>query len=216
MDELLFNSELSKESFYVRALIDYTNIINDLVAKNNIEEISEMTAIAAALRLPKKEYNIVKELEYSLLLQNQLDILSTNGIVINSTDSNKVFVSTDNITDEKLLNILNELSNKINALRDRQIQASDEDEKAYKVLSIERQLLAELAKNDPGKDFYYTVSIEPHMAIDFIESEKSKNTLLNPRLNYDINNVNNSFVVSKLDINYLTDGIQLARSSRLN
>ena len=54
------------------------------------------------------------------------------------------------------------------------------------------------------------------MAIDFIESDKVKNTLLNPSINYDINNVNNSFVISKLDINHLTDGIQLARSSRLN
>ena len=216
MDSILFNPELSKESFYVKALVDYNNIINNLVTKKPIENISKMSVIAAALRLTEKDYNIVKKLESALLLQSQLDNLSTNGIIIKSIESNSVSVNTDNITDEKLLNILNSLSNNINDLRDKQIQASDEDEKTYKALVIERQLLAELAENDPNKDFYYTVSIEPHMAIDFIESEKSKNTLLNPNLNYDINNVNNSFVISKLDINYLTDGIQLARSSRLN
>ena len=42
------------------------------------------------------------------------------------------------------------------------------------------------------------------------------NTLMNPLINYDINNVNNSFVISKLDIDYLDSGIQIARSSRLN
>ena len=31
-----------------------------------------------------------------------------------------------------------------------------------------------------------------------------------------INNINNNFVISKLDIDYLDTGIQTARSSRLN
>jgi hypothetical protein len=38
---------------------------------------------------------------------------------------------------------------------------------------------------------------------------------MNPIFNYDINNVNNSFVISKLDIDYLDTGIQVARSSRI-
>ena len=40
--------------------------------------------------------------------------------------------------------------------------------------------------------------------------------MMNPATNYDINNVNNSFVISKIDIDYLDEGISLARASRLN
>ena len=39
---------------------------------------------------------------------------------------------------------------------------------------------------------------------------------MNPATNYDVNNINNNFVISKLDIDYLDKGIQIARSSRLN
>lgn len=80
----------------------------------------------------------------------------------------------------------------------------------------ETQLLADIRKMDIGRDFYYNVPIEPHVAIDFIESDSRLNTLMNPAVNYDINNVNNQFVISKLDINFLTEGIQIARSSRIS
>jgi hypothetical protein len=57
--------------------------------------------------------------------------------------------------------------------------------------------------------------VESNVAIDFNEGDSKLNTLMNPATNYDINNVNNSFVISKLDIGYLDSGIQIARSSRL-
>jgi hypothetical protein len=87
---------------------------------------------------------------------------------------------------------------------------------AYKILKLEEQLLDEIRATDKEGYFYYNVPIEDNVAIDFIESDDTLNTLMNPLVNYDINNVNNSFVISKLDINYLTKGLQIARSSRIN
>jgi hypothetical protein len=60
------------------------------------------------------------------------------------------------------------------------------------------------------------VPVEDRLAIELNESDKKLNTLMNPLTNYDINNINNTFVISKLDIDYLDSGIQIARSSRLN
>ena len=86
----------------------------------------------------------------------------------------------------------------------------------YDTLTLESLLLEDIRKIDTGRDFYYNVPIEQNVALDFIESDKKLNTLMNPAVNYDINNVNNTFVMSKLDINFLTDGIQIARSSRIS
>lgn len=80
----------------------------------------------------------------------------------------------------------------------------------------EKQLLSDIRSIDKSHDFYYTAPVELHLAIEFNESDSSLNTLMNPLFNYDTNNINNNFVISKLDIDYLTDGIQIARSSRLN
>ena len=45
--------------------------------------------------------------------------------------------------------------------------------------------------------FYYNTPVEADVAIDFNEGDSKLNTLMNPATNYDINNVNNSFVISK-------------------
>ena len=81
---------------------------------------------------------------------------------------------------------------------------------------IERQLLKDINRLDPDRYFYYTAPNDLSLAIEFNESDSGLNTLMNPATNYDVNNVNNSFVISKLDIDYLDRGIQIARSSRLN
>ena len=86
----------------------------------------------------------------------------------------------------------------------------------YNLLVVERQLLADLRALDQDNIFYYTSPGDLSLAIEFNKSNSAKNTLLNPATNYDVNNVNNSFVISKLDIDYLDRGIQIARSSRLN
>ena len=86
----------------------------------------------------------------------------------------------------------------------------------YNVLAVEKLLLSDIRSMDTERDFYYTAPIDTSLAIDFNESDSTLNTLMNPAVNYDINNINNNFVISKLDIEYLDKGIQLARSSRIN
>lgn len=83
-------------------------------------------------------------------------------------------------------------------------------------LELEQQLLKEIRDIDTEHDFYYTAPVENSLAIEFNESDTEQNTLMNPAIYYDVNNVNNNFVISKLDIDYLDAGIQIARSSRLN
>ena len=91
-----------------------------------------------------------------------------------------------------------------------------EYEEAFNILDLEQQLLDEIRAIDVNRDFFYNVPIMDSRAIELNESVSSHNTLMNPRTNYDINNVNNSFVISKLDIDFLDSGIKIARSSRLN
>ena len=94
---------------------------------------------------------------------------------------------------------------------------SDADSTAEPMdLLIESQLLKQLRETDEDRDFYYTAPVDANLSMDMNAFAEGKRTLLNPALNYDLNNINNSFVISKLDIDYLNSGIQLARSSRIN
>jgi hypothetical protein len=84
------------------------------------------------------------------------------------------------------------------------------------ILLVEQQLLKDLRDTDIDRDFYYTVPIEKSVAIEFSKSRTNYDTLMNPAVYYDLNNVNNPFVISKLDMDYLDTGIQIARSSKIN
>ena len=92
---------------------------------------------------------------------------------------------------------------------------SDEARAANTTIALENQLLADISALDRNREFYYNVPVEANVAIDFNEGEAKLNTLMNPAINYDINNINNHFVISKIDINYLTNGLQIARSSKI-
>jgi hypothetical protein len=125
------------------------------------------------------------------------------------------YVTLGNSEDEREINtILTKLLEDTGALG--QIILPEYLKGAYDTLKLESLLLEDIRRIDTGRDFYYNVPIEQNVALDFIESDKKLNTLMNPAVNYDINNVNNTFVMSKLDINFLTDGIQIARSSRIS
>lgn len=73
------------------------------------------------------------------------------------------------------------------------------------------ELLKQIAELDRDHEFYYTVPVEHSLAIDF---DNTVSSFANPRTLYDINNVNNNFVISKLDIDYLDSGLRIANSSR--
>jgi len=90
------------------------------------------------------------------------------------------------------------------------------DDTIPELIQREQQLLSEIKATDIDHEFYYNVPIERSVSLEFNENNTSQDTLLNPHINYDINNVNNPFVISKLDIDYLDTGLQIARSSRLD
>jgi hypothetical protein len=134
-------------------------------------------------------------------------------------DSEKVFDSELALLSDDpyrpLRRILIDLKEDIAVLED---QASIDEKylEAFRTLRLEEQLLREIRTLDPNHEFYYNVPVEASLAIELNENGESNNTLMNPAAYYDTNNVNNSFVISKLDIDYLTSGIKIARSSRLN
>ena len=118
----------------------------------------------------------------------------------------------DESAHEDLKVILNELQLEVAELEERGIT----DKKyvdTFSALLLEKQLLNELRKIDVDREFYYNVPVEASLAIDFNESNDSLNK---SAVNYDINNICNNFVISKLDIDYLTRGLKIARSSLLN
>jgi hypothetical protein len=83
-------------------------------------------------------------------------------------------------------------------------QSQSESELAGAILSGIQAL-------DKEHDFYYNVQVENSLAIEFDDNISSFSS---PYTLYDINNINNSFVISKLDVNYLDTGLSIAKSSR--
>ena len=71
-------------------------------------------------------------------------------------------------------------------------------------------LLSKIRDLDKSHDFYYNTPIENSLAIEFDDYISS---FSNPHTLYDINNINNNFVVSKLDVKYLETGLKIAKSS---
>ena len=84
------------------------------------------------------------------------------------------------------------------------------------VILAEEQLLNDIKAIDLQREFYYNVPVEKNMSIELSKNRIGSDTLMNPNTYYDLNNVNNPFVISKIDIDYLKTGLQIARSSRLN
>lgn len=86
-------------------------------------------------------------------------------------------------------------------------ESLDEDTK----VEMANNVLSEIKKLDKNHEFYYNVPVENSLAIEFDDNISS---FSNPYTLYDINNVNNSFVVSKLDVDYLDTGLRIAKSSK--
>lgn len=111
--------------------------------------------------------------------------------------------------------VLNDLYNNLTQLSDTGT-TTEELSEASALTELEEQLLAEIRQIDIDREFYYNVSTEFNYLLNFNDAKESNNTLMNPATNYDVNNINNNFVVSKLDIGYLDEGLQIARTSRIN
>jgi len=79
------------------------------------------------------------------------------------------------------------------------------------ILTGPQQLFKDINLMDPNHQFYYNFIPEQSLQID-INTKINENLKLS-KLNYDYNNINNKFVISEIDADYLDKGIMLASSS---
>jgi hypothetical protein len=137
--------------------------------------------------------------------------------LIISLDLTKLDLDTSTTTKSILKDLLVILQKDLAELKSGSFSVSDEKSTTnLEIIALEEQLLAEILATDVDRDFYFTAPVEATLAIDLTNNTNGKPTLMNPATNYDINNINNSFVISKLDIDYLDEGIHLARSSKIS
>lgn len=68
---------------------------------------------------------------------------------------------------------------------------------------------------DIANNFYYNLPIAGNIDIDMNPNDE-KDTLENPLNWFNYNNINNKFVIAKLDTSTLADGITIAKASRSN
>lgn len=212
---------------------DITNIrtakLFDVLNKNTYAKKHYDSVNNVYLWLDQEGNEVEEDLDGILLDQygNKIDLkrdekgnwLDSNNVKISVKDANGNWLTvTDTpivIKNDDLKNILENLLESVKKL-DKAKELTADFKAAYAILKLEEQLLADIRAIDRNQDFYYTAPIDTSLAIEFNESDPKLNTLMNPIINYDINNINNNFVISKLDIDYLDKGIQIARSSRLN
>jgi hypothetical protein len=77
-------------------------------------------------------------------------------------------------------------------------------------------LLHNIREIDVDKQFYYNAHIEDSLAIELNGTAAGHTKMSAPAVFYDVNNINNHFVLSELEINYLDTGLSIARSSKLS
>lgn len=197
-DTYLENMQLSEEEIKKALLKDFDSSTGGLKdTKGNLFKES---------CIPKSITDVVKS-----LIESQKILDECNSFKNTDLNTADLAALKDSITSTQLLDILEALEANIEGT-----EVSEGTQEAIIIGQLERQLLAEIQATDIYREFYYNAPIEPSLAIDFNESDAKLNTLMNPLTNYDINNVNNSFVISKIDIDYIDRGVQIARSSRLN
>lgn len=172
--------------------------------------------ISAELREMLVDMRLISKIKAVIADAHTEDFGALTATDISGWLAGKGFVADDtNELDNDFVSVFTELASDIDTLTNMK-SVDGESKDAYNYLMIERQLLKDINRLDPDRYFYYTAPNDLSLAIEFNESDSDLNTLMNPATNYDVNNVNNSFVISKLDIDYLDRGIQIARSSRLN
>lgn len=84
----------------------------------------------------------------------------------------------------------------------------------YKATSPYAKILDDLNIIDKDHNFYYNTLLDNSSMIDLNENNDDEK-LSNPDTWYNYNNVNNKFVITEIDSNYLSTGITIAKSSKL-
>ena len=158
-----------------------------------------------------------KEAAGSILYDNMRLVkgVKTNGINLKLLDPNTTFnTDTARIAEIEATRIAEIKSKEEQTAEDKaELEAFENTKEAFENTkeALANKILDHIAKLDKNHDFYYNVPVENSLAIEF---DNNINSFSNPYTFYDINNVNNSFVISKLDVDYLDDGLRIAKSSR--
>ena len=89
---------------------------------------------------------------------------------------------------------------------------------AKKLAFAEVELLNDIFNIDKNKEFYYNCPLQVASAIDIntaLIDSADRETLSDAKFWYDKNNINNKFVISEIDAEYLKTGIVIAKASKL-
>ena len=81
--------------------------------------------------------------------------------------------------------------------------------------TVDAQILADISKVDLEHKFYYNAIMNNDTMID-LNLADPEDTLENPFNWFDYSNVNNKFVISEINADYLPIGVTIARGSKLN
>jgi hypothetical protein len=130
---------------------------------------------------------------------NIIKIDASDILTISSNSNNKAVVTFGSLD---LINIDNPINPKLK----------------YKAINVEtayEQILKDIKNIDVNNEFYYNVPISSDLDID-MNPKDEKDNLENPLNWFNYNNINNKFVISVIDTEYLSDDIVIARSSRSN
>ena len=82
---------------------------------------------------------------------------------------------------------------------------------------IAYKLLYDIREKDPNNEFYYNCPLQSATAIDInlLLTGDEKERLSNTKFWYDPNNINNKFVISQIDADFLEEGLTIAKASKL-
>ena len=204
--------DVSKTSVSLETALKEQTLEQWLLSSHSMSELpDELTDILSAMRPLAGCMAIVrkaKETDFIDMSSDDIDAFLTDGVTQGLWPS-------ESAADEEIKEYFTSIAETFDVLNGTPVVSGDSID-AYNRLVAENLLLQNIRAIDTDRYFYYTFPGDMSLAIDFNDSDPKLNTLMNPAMNYDINNVNNSFVISKLDIDYLDKGLQIARSSRLN
>lgn len=86
-----------------------------------------------------------------------------------------------------------------------------------KTNKIAYRLLLDIKERDPNNEFYYNCPLQTATALDIntLLTGEDKEYLSDARVWYEPNNINNKFVVSQIDADYLDKGLVISKASKL-
>jgi hypothetical protein len=100
---------------------------------------------------------------------------------------------------------------------DYQCSGTDNDLADRRANKIAYKLLYDIKAKDPNNEFYYNCPLQSATALDIntLLTGDDKEYLSDPKFWYEPNNINNKFVISQIDADYLDEGLVITKASKL-